>query len=93
MGTQSWKIITARQVSADYIGRLVRVRTWSENTEIATLQTGELRQLGANSAEVWFNIGVGAETEVRLHPDQPVTIDPPTNYCDVAELAAFDQFS
>lgn len=85
------RFVPARVLSADFIGRLIRVRQWDNNTEIATVLTGELRQLGANSAEVWIHLGVGAETEVRLDPDQPVTIDPPAGYDDVPELARYDE--
>lgn len=85
-----WKVIPARQLSAEHIGRLVRTRTWDNNTEIATVQTGELRQIGCNSAEVWLNIGIGAAIEVRMGLDQPVTIDPPASYADVIELARQD---
>ena len=73
------------------IGTLIRIRSWDNNTEIATVQTGELRQMSANAAEVHVIIGVGAETEITLSPDQPVTLRPTADYNDVPTLALYDE--
>ena len=89
---QSWTVIPARQLCGDHIGTLVRVRTWDNTTEIATLQTGEFRQVGHTGSSVYAHIGVGAQVEVTMDPDQPVTLLPPANYADVAELARYDQY-
>lgn len=89
--TKGNDIRAAAELTPGDIGTLIRIRTWDNNTEIATVQTGELRQLSANQAEVHLIIGVGAETEVTLAHDQPVTLRPTADYNDVPTLALYDE--
>ncbi len=88
--SRPWDLVHAGSLSGDHIGTLIRVRTWNNNTEVATLTTGELRQVGHSGAHVYAHIGVGAEQEITMDPDQPVTLKPPADYSDVPELAAYD---
>ncbi|QPX62175.1 hypothetical protein PBI_INDLOVU_60 [Mycobacterium phage Indlovu] len=90
---QPWTMVPAADLCAQMIGRLVRVRTWDATREVATVQTGELRQISANASAVTVHIGLMAEVEVSLDPDQPVTIDPPASYADVTDLAQYDHMT
>ncbi|AHB79377.1 hypothetical protein JAMAL_57 [Mycobacterium phage JAMaL] len=82
--------IRADELRAADIGQTIRFRQWDNNTEIARVLTGELRQLSAHEGEVHVRIGLGAETEETLFHDQPVTLRPTDQYNDVPTLALYD---
>ncbi|AGU92072.1 hypothetical protein BANE1_57 [Mycobacterium phage Bane1] len=82
--------VNASELRPADIGQTIRFRQWDNNTEIARVLTGELRQLSANEREVYVRIGLGAETEETLGHDQPVTLRPTDQYNDVPTLALYD---
>ncbi|AXH47421.1 hypothetical protein SEA_HANGMAN_57 [Mycobacterium phage Hangman] len=82
--------IRADELRPADIGQTIRFRQWDNNTEIARVLTGELRQLSANGGEIHICIGLGAETEETLFNDQPVTLRPTDQYNDVPTLALYD---
>ena len=86
-----WDIVHAGSLSGDHIGTMIRVRTWNNNTEAVVITTAELRQVGHSGARVFAHIGVGAEQEITMDPEQPVTLRPPADYADVATLAMYDE--
>ncbi|QQV92951.1 hypothetical protein SEA_MUDSLIDE_57 [Mycobacterium phage Mudslide] len=82
--------IRADELRPADIGQTIRFRQWDNNTEIARVLTGELRQLSANGGEIHICIGLGASTEETLFNDQPVTLRPTDQYNDVPTLALYD---
>jgi hypothetical protein len=76
--------ICAKQLCGDHIGTTIRFRQWDNHTEISEVITAELRQLSHSGAETHVVYGVGASKEARLDPEQPVSLNPPTDYSDVS---------
>ncbi|QHB37797.1 hypothetical protein I5G63_gp056 [Mycobacterium phage Imvubu] len=83
-------MIVAGDLRPKDIGTIIRFRQWDSLRETATVITGELRQISANSVDVHVTYGIGAEREETLRHDQPVTLRPTEHYNDVATLALYD---
>lgn len=83
-------MIVAGDLRPKDIGTIIRFRQWDSHRETATVYTGELRQLSANSVDIHVTYGMGAEREETLAHDQPVTLRPTDAYNDVATLALYD---
>lgn len=77
--------------ASDHIGRPIRFRLWDNTRETSTVITGELRQISHKSDETFVTYGYGAEVEATLGTDQPVSVNPPADHSDVAQLAAYDE--
>jgi hypothetical protein len=82
--------IRADELRPADIGQTIRFRQWDNNTEVARVITGELRQLSCNEAEIHVTYGLGASLEETLFHDQPVTLRPTDDYNDVPTLALYD---
>ncbi|URC18167.1 hypothetical protein SEA_ZENTENO07_66 [Mycobacterium phage Zenteno07] len=82
----NWTIKAVQTISGDDIGRLIRLYDWDADHEVATIKTGELRQISHNQAETTLIFGTGAEIEHTFQNGEPVSFDPPLDYTDVPEL-------
>ena len=85
----TWHNTTLKSVEhicADDIGRTMRFYTWDATRQIASIVTGELRQLSANGEEVTVHFGLMAEREWTFQRGETVAFEPRFDMGDVKDL-------
>lgn len=85
----AWHNTTLKSVDnicADDIGRTMRFYTWDATRQIASIVTGELRQLSANGEEVTVHFGLMAEREWTFQRGETVAFEPRFDMGDVKDL-------